>query len=68
MRVFVNCKKLSSETPITDPSYVGSYTFFDHNVNPQPNARNHGDGTLSFVMKCKSRFRQALRRSPIRAK
>jgi hypothetical protein len=30
VRVFINCEDPSPQTPITDPSYVGSFTFFDH--------------------------------------
>lgn len=30
VRVFVNCDYLKADTPINDPHYVGSFTFFEH--------------------------------------
>jgi tyrosinase len=36
-RVFVNCDYLTSATPISDPHYVGSFSFFDPHA-----AHNHG--------------------------
>ena len=38
VQVFVNCKKLSAETLVSDPSYVASFTFFgahEHLSEPQ---------------------------------
>jgi hypothetical protein len=40
VRVFVNCKNPTTKTPITDPSYVGSFTFF---AGPHVGGE-HGDG------------------------
>jgi tyrosinase len=37
VRVFLNCPYLSAETPVTDPHYVGSFTFFGFHGA-------HGDG------------------------
>lgn len=39
VRVFVNCESPSTKTPITDPSYVGSISFFG-----QHGERDHGHG------------------------
>src|SRR5205823_4322257 len=30
VQVHVNCQKISPDLPVTDPSYVGSCTFFSH--------------------------------------
>lgn len=46
LRVFINCKLLSPETPITDPSYAGSCTFFNHTGEHA----GHGDGTAAFTL------------------
>jgi tyrosinase len=34
VRVFLNCKDPTSRTPVGDPTYVGSFSFFDHLHTP----------------------------------
>jgi hypothetical protein len=43
VRVFLNCRNPGADTPITDPTYVTSCTFFGTR-----HAAHHGDGRVSF--------------------
>lgn len=52
IRVFVNCLDPSPETPITDPTYAGSFTFFDL---PHENDDHHPSGV---VLDATSAFRR----------
>jgi tyrosinase len=47
VRVFVNCPKLTPNTPITDSHYVGSFAFFGHQEKGMP---GHEGGTMSVFM------------------
>lgn len=40
--LFLNCENISPETPITDDSYVGSCTFFDHGDHGEEKG-HHGE-------------------------
>jgi hypothetical protein len=51
LRVFVNCQKLGKDTPITDPSYVGSYTFFGNHAHD-------GDQRVSFFLNVTPAFQR----------
>jgi len=42
VRVFINCKDPGRGTPITDPSYAGSFTFFGNHGGH--GGENHGNG------------------------
>jgi hypothetical protein len=45
LRVFLNCKNPSVTTPIDDPSYVGSVSFFGHAA-----AGHEGHAKFNFVL------------------
>lgn len=45
--VYLNCQKLNPATPITDPSYVGTCTFFDHGRHAG-HAGHNDELTFSF--------------------
>ncbi|MBX3441449.1 MAG: tyrosinase family protein [Planctomyces sp.] len=55
LRVFVNCELLTESTPIDDPSYVGSCTFFSHGDHGHGDD-SHGDGTASFFLNASPAF------------
>lgn len=48
VRVFLNCEYLSQDTPIEDPHYVASITFFGTQHNH--NGNDHTSSTLNFVL------------------
>jgi hypothetical protein len=52
--VFVNCEHPSESTPISDPSYVGSFTFFG---SPGAHAAAHGGRNPDIVLNATSAFR-----------
>jgi len=39
LRVFLNCKNLTVDTPIDDPSYVGTVGFFNHGAGHDHNTK-----------------------------
>jgi tyrosinase len=58
VRVFLNCKEPNARTPVGDPTYVGTFSFFDPpHDHPAPAGKGHGGGkeaqaapaTRSFV-------------------
>jgi hypothetical protein len=53
--VFINCKNPTPETPITDPSYVGSFTFFAAPHANGEHADDH-DHTNNIVLDASSAF------------
>jgi tyrosinase len=57
VRVFINCDYLTRETPITDPHYVGTFTFFatDHG-----NAGHGGHGSEQNKLTYKFRLTDTL--------
>jgi hypothetical protein len=53
IQVHVNCQKISPDLPITDPSYVGSSTFFSH----EGHAGHDGDSmSASFLFSLNQTF------------
>jgi tyrosinase len=57
VRVFVNCENPSPQTPISDPSYVGSFTFFDA---PHANGEHddHHGHSRNVILNATSAFRK----------
>jgi Protein of unknown function (DUF_B2219) len=47
VNVFLNCSYLTAETPVSDPHYVGNFTFFG--VHEHDEAEGEHDMEMSFV-------------------
>ena len=51
VNVFLNCPYLSAETPVTDPHFVGSFTFFGaHEHDAAEGDHGEHDTRMSFVL------------------
>lgn len=62
--VYVNCLKLSKDTPVTDPSYSGSCTFFGHGRHAHG---REGAGDVSFQFDLTPTFVRLYADRPFRA-
>jgi hypothetical protein len=60
--LFLNCEKLSQDTPITDPSYVGSCTFFIHGAH----GHQEKDMGVSFAFDLTREFARLYGDRPLR--
>jgi tyrosinase len=49
VNVFLNCPYLSAETPVSDPHYVGNFTFFGFHGDHGHDHGGHGHDTKSFA-------------------
>jgi tyrosinase len=49
VNVFLNCPYLSAETPVSDPHYVGNFTFFGFHGDHGHDHGSHGHDTKSFA-------------------
>lgn len=47
VNVFLNCRYLTAETPVSDPHYVGNFTFFG--VHEHDDEQDEHDTKMSFV-------------------
>jgi tyrosinase len=49
VNVFLNCPYLSADTPVSDPHYVGNFTFFGFHGGNGHDHGGHGHDTKSFA-------------------
>ena len=49
VNVFLNCPYLSAETPVSDPHYVGSFTFFGAHEHQDGMEGKHDDMKMEFA-------------------
>jgi tyrosinase len=49
VNVFLNCPYLSADTPVSDPHYVGNFTFFGFHGGNGHDHGSHGHDTKSFA-------------------
>lgn len=48
VNVFLNCPYLSAETPVSDPHYVGNFTFFGVHGHEEEAEGDHGDHDMKI--------------------